>query len=802
MYTAKLHYDTPAKDWNEALPIGNGRLGCMVYGRTETELLCLNEDSVWYGGPQDRCPIEAHKHLAELRALVKKGRHEEAERLVRRAFFASPWSQRQYEPLGNVYLEFEHDSGSVKNYKRSLDLESSVAHVEYDYKDVHVERDMIASYPDDVLALHIKSSEPIEFAIRMSRTTDREFETLEFLDSIEVKEQRMVMFVTPGGYNSQRLCCALGANLIGEGTVTAMSNTLLVNAREAIILISARTNFRHSHFDRLALADLKEAFAYPQHELWQRHYMDYMSLYDRMSISLGPSLPADAHSTDQRLLKSATPSLVTLYTNYARYLLISCSRSSHTLSLQRLDLPANLQGISFFFLCKWRVTDQCIGIWNNSFTPAWGARPTININTQMNYWPCGPCNLPLLEMPLFSLLERMAQRGTKTARQMYNCSGWCAHNNTDLYADTDIAERWMPGTLWPLGGAWLCLHIYEHYLFTLDRDMLIRMFPIMQGSVEFLLDWLIEDEENGYLTTNPSLSPENSFIDSSGRTSVFCQGSTMDIAIISLLFRSYLAATEELYDGTRLPSPSSDGLLGRVRTSLSRLPPIPISAQSDMILEWGTGFEPQEAEPGHRHTSHLFALFPGHDISPITTPKLAEAARKVLDRRATHGGGHTGWSRAWLICMWARLHDAQKVAEHVEHLLAATSEGGSTLKNLFDSHPPMQIDGNFGGSAGVVEAIVQSHEVESMDGKPGIGRRIIRLLPACPWSEGSVRGVGLRGGWTLAFGWCQGQVMGTVELDAIATADERAEAVRKLVVVYPNGKQVEVSGRARHRIAA
>ncbi|KAF1353985.1 Six-hairpin glycosidase-like protein, partial [Delphinella strobiligena] len=764
---------------NEALPIGNGRLGAMVHGRTATEMLCLNEDSVWYGGPQQRSASNSHKHLPHLRQLIRDGKHMEAGKIVEKRFMCNPWSQRHYEPLGNVMLDFGHNDEDITAYKRTLDLENAVTTVEYLWQDrVHVIREIIDSYPDNVLALRIKASEEIGFVIRMSRLSHIGHETNEFLDSVEIQDgNKLVMFVTPGGGKSVRACCILGVKVDDEGQVEATNSHLVVRAKEALVLIAARTTFRHpDDFDTLTLKDLSVAFE-NHADLWRRHKEDHRSNYGRMHLHLGPPVPEDTMSTNERLSGTLTPSLITLYHNYARCLLLSSSRSSPSPSLIHLDLPANLQGI-----------------WNPSFAPAWGSKFTININIQMNHFPTFVCNLPSTALPLFALVERVAKNGEHTAREVYGCRGWCCHSSTDIWADTDVADRWMPASLWPLGGIWLCLIIWEHYVFTLDLDILKRMFPFMKGAVEFMLDFLVEDEAGEYLVTNPSLSPENTFVDADGKEGRLCEGSSMDISIVSALFSAFLAATAELSftDQTVSEGPT----ITAVRSAQARLSPLKVSDVTGRIQEWGHKNDYTEAELGHRHTSHLFALYPGSTISPSQTPLLATSARKVLLHRSAHAGGHTGWSRAWLLLFWARLGDKQQVAEHTGTLL-----NKSTLPNLLNTHPPFQIDGNFGGGAGIVEAIVQSHEIDEL------GRRIVRLLPACPWNEGEVKNVGVRGGWDISFRWKEGRIAGKAKIKAVPRGFEEdtneewrlpsGEKKRVLVIVFPDhdgnkGPEVEV----------
>lgn len=746
---SELWYQRPAAGWDEALPVGNGRLGAMVYGRTDAELLQLNEDSVWYGGPQERFPGDALKYLPHLRKLIRQGAHNEAEELVRRAFFASPNSQRHYEPLGTLYLEFGHPFDGVKRYRRSLDLKSGISHVKYEYGGVQFHRQVLASHPDNVLAIRVQASKRVEFLVRLSRLSELEYETNEFLDDITVDDQFITMHVTPGGKGSIRAACKLTIRCDSDSQdparIERVGKNLVVNARAALILIAAQSTYRCNDIDQAARTNLTSALAHATDTIWSRHVADYQALYGRLELLLGPDA-ADI-PTDERILNKRDPGLIALYLHYSRYLLMSCSRPGKADDSDHV-LPATLQGI-----------------WNPSFHPPWGCRYTLNINLQMNYWPANVGNLAECEQPLFALLERLAVTGAETARKMYGCRGWTVHHNTDLWADTAPVDRWMPATLWPLGGAWLCTHIWEHYLFSGDKYFLRRMFLVLQGCVEFLLDYLVDDALGQYKVTNPSLSPENTFRDEKGNAGILCEGSTIDIQLVRAVLEAFVAGLKAL-------DVTENELLPKVHDTLRRLPPLRIGS-AGQLQEWMVDYE--ELEPGHRHVSHLWALYPGRDINLDTTPELAKSCAVTLKRRQSAGGGHTGWSRAWLLNLHARLRDADECANHIEQLLAK-----STLPNLLDTHPPFQIDGNFGGSAGILEMLVQSHE----DG-------IIRLLPACPpaWRIGRLRGIRARGGFELEFGWEDGVIRGPVIV--------KSELGLRVVVQYPNDgprKVVEDTG--------
>jgi hypothetical protein len=417
--SATLHFKAPASDWAQSFSVGNGRLGAMVYGRTTTELLQLKENSVWYGGRQDRTPRDALKNLPRLRNLIRAGDHTRAEDLIRKAFFATPHSQRHYEPLGTLTLEFCHEEADVQNYCRDLDLTTAVTSLRYEHCGIKYSREVFASYPDNVLVMQLESSQETEFTLRLTRVSEREYETNEFVDSITAAKDSIEMQATPGGLGSNRLCCVAKVRCHDGGVVDAIGNCLVVTSKKATILLSAQTTFRHENVGSAALADVQ--LAVEKRDLRERHIKDYQSLFQRTQLCLYPDNAG--MSTDERLLETPDPGLVALCHNYGRYLLISCSRPGFK------SLPAALQGL-----------------WNPSFQPAWGSKYTININTQMNYWPANVCNLAECEFPLFDLLERMAERGKKTATIMYGCRGWAAHHNTDIWADTDPQDRWMPAT--------------------------------------------------------------------------------------------------------------------------------------------------------------------------------------------------------------------------------------------------------------------------------------------------------------------------------------------------------------------
>ena len=771
-----LWYNQPAEFFEESLVLGNGKMGATVFGGANSDKIYLNDITLWSGEPVNaNMNPEAYKNLPAIREALKNENYKLAEELNKKL---EGKNSESYSPLGTLEIN-NSEKGKAVNYHRELDLSNAVSKVSYEMNGIKFTREYFVSAPDQIMAIKLTSS------VKGGLNFDITLKSL-LKSNVEVRNNILVMtgvapiHENPGytvlpKYLEVKERGTRFTSLIQikktDGKITSSRESLsLKDATEAIIYVSVATSF--NGFDKnpaieglddvsIALQKLNNAFAKPFNELKETHIADYQKYYNRVTLDLGKTTAPDL-PTDERLLRYSEgkedKNLEILYFNFGRYLLISSSRT--------LGVPANLQGL-----------------WNPYLNPPWSSNYTMNINLEENYWLAENTNLSEMHLPLLSFIKNLSVTGKTTAKTFYGVNeGWASAHNSDIWAMTNpvgnFGKEDPSWACWPLSGAWLSTHIWEHYVFTQDKNYLKKEgYPIMKGASQFFLGWMVLDK-NGNLITSPSTSPENKYITPDGFIGATMYGGTADLTMIRECFDKTIKASEVLNIDAEFR--------GKLEKALSKLHPYQIGKKGN-LQEWY--FDWNDEEPQHRHQSHLFGLFPGHQITPEKTPELAEASRKTLEIK---GDETTGWSKGWRINLWARLWDGNRAYKMYRELLRYVDpdgkktekprRGGGTYPNLFDAHPPFQIDGNFGGAAAVAEMLVQSNENE------------IRLLPALPdaWESGSVKGICARGGFEIEMNWNNKKLEKVTVFSKIGGKTTLINGDKKQNITLKKGETLEV----------
>lgn len=759
-----FYLNHPAADWEHGLPVGNGRLGAVCLGGVDDEKLILNEESVWYGGPRRRMSGPGREKIDEIRKLILDGEVEKAQRMSKLALTSRPKNVNPYQPAGDLNIRFFGEKGELGEYCRKLDLDNGEAEVSYKKGEIHYVRTCFASVKAQVLVLRMEAEKAgkLSFYAHLGR---RPFEE----NSGGIGTDRIYMTAHCG--DGVSLACMAGAAETDGRLYTENDYLVVEDASFAVLYVAIHTDYdgRKAEEEFVPGSDLAflleqcgstldKAYSEGYEKIHRQHRKDYKRLNERTRLQLVPenspylsaeSEGAPALPVDELLARSKEPEIRKILTElliaYGKYLLISSS--------YQCQLPANLQGI-----------------WNGSYTPPWESGYTVNINLQMNYWFADKFRLYEMYEPFTALVCKLLQNGKRTAREVYGCGGSVAHHNTNLWGDSAIGGTWDPGSLWPFAGEWLTCQLYNHFCYTADMHYLTEtVLPLLEENLKFLWDYLYRDASGKWLT-GPGVSPENTYRTKDGQEAAVTMGCTMDNQLVREAVSDYLAAWNILESRGRASAEPEDLLWQRrAREILEHLPETSVGSDG-RILEWREAYE--ETEPGHRHMSHLYGLHPGKEITR-DNPVLCAAAEKTLAARLAGGGGHTGWSRAWLICFYAMLGNGNEAYKHLGELMSH-----SLHENLWDVHPPFQIDGNFGLCEGIAQMLVQCRE------------NSVTVLPALPdeWREGRVEKMGIAGGAALSFGWKTDE-KGKTELTFLEIEASKAGCWKLLAV----GKEQEVS---------